>query len=399
MKDFINIVKGVVTDYGRQLTGSKIREFEEQDAISKNILQQHLCTANSRRTIVFSIPAVIASIIFAIVTIASMSVKSIRESVLSLVGLLLIIVCCGSLAVLIYREYKKKKMNLRKLQKLIFFFWLAFSAALLLITLADFSCNVYARRFYLFLTVMTLFPLFNLKESLFVIAPYLAFTLVIGGIFGADFFTLFLTVVFSAAYLLISSLVFTSYCCLFISDRKLNTANERCRQINEKDVLTGVLNKKGLLNRLSDIIDKGANANIAAVFFGIDNFKEYNHIHTDSQGDECLYNICKCVQIVAKPVTDIIARYSGDEFVIVVQNTKEYDLVSFAEQIRRNVERMALPDGNNGIMTVTVGVSSIAQGGFFDYSKLIKEAEDNLALAKKGGKNCVGYMGNVFRVK
>lgn len=399
MKDFINIVKGVVSDYGRHLNGSKIKEFEDQDALSKNILEQHLCTSNSRRIVVFAIPAVIISIVFAIITIASMSVTSIRESVLSLVGILLIILGCGSLAVLVYREYRRKKINLYKLQKLIFFFWLIFSVALLLITLADFSYNVYARRFYLFLIIMTLFPLFNFKESLFVIAPYLVFSILIGGIFGADFLTLFLNAVFSGAYLLISSLVYTSYCCLFISDRKLNTANERCRQINDKDALTGVLNKQGLLRRLSEIIDKGADNNIAAVFFGIDNFKEYNHTHTDSQGDECLYNICKCVQIVAKPITDIIARYSGDEFVIVVQNTKEYDLVSFAEQIRKNVERMALPDGNSGIMTVTVGVSSIAQGDFFDYSALLKEAEDNLALAKKGGKNCVGYMGNVFRAK
>lgn len=399
MTGFINIVKSVVNDYGKHLTGSKIREFEEQDTLSKSLLQQHLCTANSRRIIVFAVPAVIAAIVFSIVTIASMSVWAIRESVLSLAGLLVLIVGCGSPAVLVYREFRKKKPDSQKLQRLIIFFWLCFSLALMLISLADLSCNVYARRFYLFLTVMTVFPLFDLRQSLLVISPYLAFSIILGAAFGADFLTLFLTAVFSLAYLLISSLVYTSYCCLFISDRKLNTANERCRQINEKDALTGVLNKKGLLHRLTDIIDRGADENIAAVFFGIDNFKEYNHNHTDSEGDECLYNICKCVQIVAKPVTDIIARYSGDDFVLIVQNTKEYDLVSFAEQIRKNVERMALPDGKGGIMTVTVGASSIAEGDFFDYSKLLKEAEDNLALAKKGGKNCVGYMGNVFKVK
>ena len=399
MTGFINIVKSVINDFSKHLTGSKIREFEKQDALSKSLLQQHLCTANSRRIVVFSVPAVIISIAFAVMTIASMETQSIRESVLSLAGLLCVIVGCGSLAVLVYREFRKKKLNLKKLQKLIFFFWLCFSLALMLISLADISCNVYARRFYLFLTVMTVFPLLGLKQSLLLITPYLLFSIVLGGIFGADFLTQFLTVVFSLSYLLISSLVYTSYCCLFISDRRLNTANERVRQINEKDSLTGVLNKKGLLHRLTDIIDRGADENIAAVFFGIDDFKDYNRTHTDSEGDECLYNICKCVQIVAKPVTDIIARYGGDEFVLIVQNTKEHDLVSFAEQIRRNVERMALPDGNDGIMTVTVGVSSIAGGDFFDYSKLLQEAEENLTLAKNGGKNCVGYMGNVFKVK
>ncbi len=399
MTGFKNIVKSVISDYGKHLSGSKIRELEEQDALSKSLLQQHLCTANSRRTVFFSVPAVIIAIVFSAITIMSMSVNDIRESVLSLAGLLVIVVGCGSLAVLVYREFRRKKLNLKKLKSLIIFFWLCFSLALMLISLADLSFNVYTRRYYLFLTVMAVFPLLNLKQSLFIMVPYLVFSVTLGAIFGADFLTLFFTVVFSLAYLLISSLVYTSYCCLFISDRKLNTANERCRQINEKDSLTGVLNKKGLLHRLTDIIDRGADRNIAAVFFGVDNFKEYNRTHTDSEGDECLYNICKCVQIVAKPVTDIMARYSGDEFVLIVENTKEYDLVAFAEQIRKNVERMALPDGNDGIMTATVGVSSIADGDFFDYSRLLKEAEDNLALAKKSGKNCVGYMGNVFKVK
>lgn len=399
MTGFKNIVKSVISDYAKHLSGNKIRELAEQDALSKNLLQQHLCTVNSRRTVFFSVPAIVAAIVFSVLTIISMSAENIRESVLSLAGLLLTIIGCGSLSVLIYREFRRKKLNLIKLRRMLVLFWLCFSLALMLISLADMSCNVYARRFYLFLTVMTVFPLLNFKQSLLIISPYLVFSVVLGAVFGADPFTLFLTAVFSLAYLLISSLVYTSYCCLFISDRKLNTANERCRQINEKDSLTGVLNKKGLLHRLTDIIDRGADNNIAAVFFGVDNFKEYNRTHTDSEGDECLYNICKCVQIVAKPVTDIIARYGGDEFVLIVENTKEYDLVSFAEQIRKNVERMALPDGNDGIMTATVGVSSIADGDFFDYSKLLKEAEDNLALAKKSGKNCVGYMGNVFKVK
>ena len=103
MTGFINIVKSVVNDYSKHLTGSKIREFEEQDALSKSLLQQHLCTANSRRIVVFSVPAVIISIAFAVMTIASMETQSIRESVLSLAGLLGVIVGCGSLAVLVYR--------------------------------------------------------------------------------------------------------------------------------------------------------------------------------------------------------------------------------------------------------------------------------------------------------
>lgn len=402
MSGLLKILKSVAEEYGKHLNGSKIREFEAEDPLSASLLKQNLCSVNCRRVIFFTIPAVVIALLFSIVTIINMSKDDIKQSVLCLAGLLVIFFGCGSAAVLLYREYKKKRTDLKRIRQLVLVYWSVFSLALVLITAADFSCNMFSYRFYLYLSIMTVFPLLNVKSSVLIITPFLAFLLVSGLIFGADYYTLFLAVVFSLVYVLISALVYSSHCCLVISDRKLNTANERCRQMDEKDSLTGLLNKKGLTRRLTDIIDRGIDKNIAAVFFDIDNFREYNHGHTDSEGDQCLYNICNCVRITAKSKTDIVSRYGGDEFVLILQDTKEYDLIYFAEQLRSSVERMALPftDGKDGrVVTVSVGVSSIAEGEFNDYSKLLKEAEDSLSLAKSGGRNCVGYMGNVFRVK
>lgn len=400
MTSLIRIIKEVVEDYSRHVSGSRVREYQAEDALSKNILKQELCSTNSGRIVFFALPAVIISVVFAIITIANMSKGDLKQSVLCLSGLLVIIFGCGCLSVLVYREYIRKKNDVKKLQRLIPVFWIVFSLGLLLTTVADFSIGVFAGRYYLFLVVMTVVPLFDLKRSALVIAPYLIMTLIFGIIFGADFITLFLAVVFSLAYLVISSLVYSSHCCLVISGRQLNTANERCRQMDGKDSLTGLLNKKGLTGRLMEIIDRGADKNIAAVFFGIDNFREYNRRHNDTEGDRCLYNICNCVRITAKSKTDIVSRYGGDEFVLILQNTNEYDLIYFAEQLRRSVERMALPfDKEGGIVTVSVGVSAIVEGDFNDYSGLLRDAEESLSLAKSGGKNCVGYMGNVFKAK
>ncbi|MCM1055079.1 MAG: GGDEF domain-containing protein [Bacteroides sp.] len=391
-----NIFGSVISEYSAHLSGAKIKEFESEDPLSKNLLRQRLCEVNSKRIVFFTVPAIVLSIVFAVINIAS---YTLAEQIPSLAGLALTAAGCGGVGGILYREYGKRKTDIDKSERLIFIYWTVFSAAIFLLTVSDFTVNVFAYRFYLYLIVMTVVPLFDLKRSLILICPYLALTVIFGCVFGADILILVLSAVFSFAYLIVSSLVYSSYCCLFISDRQLNIANERCRQINEKDGPTGLLNKKGLTRRLNDIINGGTENNIAAIFFDIDDFRRYNHIYTDSESDECLYNICNCVRIVSKPKTDIISRYGGDEFVIIVQDITEYDLIYFAEQIRKSVERMAVPFESGRIVTVSVGVSSIYEGSLGDYSRLLKEAENNLTLAKNGGKNCVGYMGNVFKVK
>lgn len=399
MTELLKIISSVISDYKLHLTGSKIKEFEEEDPLSKKLLEQNLSIVNSKRAVSLSLPLVLLSVIFAVVTAVQMDTAYLRSSILSLIGFLVIALGCSTLAVLIYRWTKYKKSNTKKIQQFVMLFWIVFSVGALLLTAADFSLNVFSQRFYLYLIIMTVFPLIDIKKSLTIIIPFLAVMELLGIIFGAASLVLVLSLVFSLSYLMISSLVYSSYCCLYISDRKLNTVNERCRQMNEKDVLTDALNKKGLIKRLMDIIDRGVDKNIAAIFFDIDDFRRYNHIYTDKESDDCLYNICNCVRIIAKSKTDIISRYGGDEFVIIVQNTNEYDLVFFAEQIRKSVETMALPFENDKKVTISVGVSAIVEENIKDYSSLLRDAENNLVLAKNGGKNCVGYMGNVFKAK
>lgn len=399
MTELLKIIGGVISDYKLHLTGSKIKEFEADDPLSKQLLDQDLSIINSKRAVGLSLPIVVISVVSAIVTAVQMDSESLKGSILSLIGFLVIALGCSVLAVLIYRVYEHKKSNTKNLQQLIMLFWIVFSVGMLLLTAADLSLSAFSQRFYLYLIIMTAFPLIDLKRSLLIITPFLAVSELLGIIFGASALVLVLALAFSLAYLIISSLIYSLHCCLYISERSLGIANERCRQINEKDGLTDALNKKGLIKRLVDIIDRGADKNIAAIFFDIDDFRRYNHIYTDIESDDCLNKVCNCVRIIAKSKTDIISRYGGDKFIIIVQNITEYDLIYFAEQIRKSVETMALPFENDRKVTITVGVSQIIEEEFKDYSALIRDAENSLMLAKDGGKNCVGYMGNVFKAK
>lgn len=394
-----SIFGSIISDWASHLSGAKIKELQAEDPLSKNLLRQRLCRANCERAVFFAVPAAVLSVIFGIMTVANLKAEIFTQAVLMLSGLILAAAGCGCTGIMIYRQYQKNKGNTTKGEKLTLCFWGIFSAVSLLFILSDTEGSFFLVRFGLYLVIMTVFPLLEIKKAACLVIPNLAAVVAAGIISGAGVYVYLICGGLTFGYLIIASSVFSSFCCLFLEERQLEIANERCRQINEKDTLTGLLNKKGLIKRLTEIMETEGEKNIAAIFFDIDNFRSYNRIYTDSESDECLYNICNCVRIVAKSKTDIISRYGGDEFVIIVQDITEYDLIYFAEQIRKSVERMALPFRDGEIVTVTIGVSSIVEGAMEDYSRLLKEAEDSLALAKAGGKNCVGYMGNVFRAE
>lgn len=380
-------IKTVISDYAGNISGKSIQTLLANDPLAENMLKEKLAELNNKRIVFFALPAVILSIAFGIFTALNFKKNEITENIFALTGASLIIIACGICALIVNKKTKFPSPV----------FWAFFTAAMLLITAADFTATAFFVKYYLYLTIMTLFPLFDLKKSLFLICPYCIGAIILGIVFGGDIFLLIISAIFALAHIVISSLIYSAFACNFIGSRQLDNANERCRRINEQDVLTGLLNKKGLTEKLNEIVKNGTDKNIAAIFFGIDDFRQYNHIWGDKESDESLYKICNCVRIVAKPKTDIISRYGGDEFVIIVQNITEYDLIYFAEQIRKSVERMVLPFNQSRMVTVSVGVSSIIEGNIDDYSKLLTEAEDSLILAKKGGKNCVGYMGNVFK--
>ena len=174
MSELFKIVKSVIAEFSKHLTGAKIKEFESEDPLSKNLLANHLCSTNSKRIVFFMFPAILAAIVFAVSDIKNFAADS-RLALISLISIGVIVFCCGFLSVIIYREYKKRKPDLKKLKRCIFLFWTVFSASMLLMTVSDFSINVFSYRFYFYLIVMTIFPLLNLKEAILIILPYLAF--------------------------------------------------------------------------------------------------------------------------------------------------------------------------------------------------------------------------------
>lgn len=156
------------------------------------------------------------------------------------------------------------------------------------------------------------------------------------------------------------------------------------------DGLTQAHNKRYFLEFLEREIARASRTNrpLSLVMFDIDHFKLINDTHGHLTGDAILKDLCARVRASVRK-DELLARYGGEEFVVVLPEAPNEGAMEFAERIRRIVE--AKPfffEGDTIKVTISVGVST-TQGQIITPAQFIKEADENLYRAKRGGRNKV----------
>ncbi|MBC7086984.1 MAG: GGDEF domain-containing protein [Tissierellales bacterium] len=171
----------------------------------------------------------------------------------------------------------------------------------------------------------------------------------------------------------------------------LNSADE----LNNKaslDFLTGAYNRIYIQNTLPSDIYKSAinNSPISVIMADLDNFKNINDSFGHLVGDEVLKSFTNLVKIHIRE-NDWIARFGGDEFIIVLNNTNLENAYKVAERIRTNLENTKITYNDIQIqITASFGVYEIEEDEVKDdYHKAIEKADLELLKAKKKGKNIV----------
>jgi diguanylate cyclase (GGDEF)-like protein len=166
--------------------------------------------------------------------------------------------------------------------------------------------------------------------------------------------------------------------------QELASANQRLRQMAHQDGLTGIANRRRLDDFLADAWQQArAQAQpLALLAIDVDHFKRYNDAHGHLAGDELLKALAGRLAEGLRSERDLLARFGGEEFLIVMPATTLVEAVQVAEGLREQVSASALG------ATISIGVASQVPGDD-DSSTLIAAADRALYAAKAAGRNRV----------
>jgi len=160
------------------------------------------------------------------------------------------------------------------------------------------------------------------------------------------------------------------------------------------DPLTGLYNRRVFMEMAEKELAKAKRYgyNFSILMLDIDNFKRINDTYGHDVGDLVLKKIAEILRRNVRGA-DVVARFGGEEFIVMLSNANLNGAVKKAEQLRRLIEQtpVELPSGEKLRVTVSIGVSTYR--GQESLEELIKEADIALYEAKRNGKNRV----EVFR--
>ncbi|MGE4559404.1 MAG: diguanylate cyclase [Desulfobulbus sp.] len=176
--------------------------------------------------------------------------------------------------------------------------------------------------------------------------------------------------------------------------RHMKHLEEMNRNLYDKavnDALTGLRNKRYFQEAFEEMFARSLRSHndISCLFFDLDHFKKVNDTCGHAFGDYVLRSIGQLVKKNIR-IGDLAARFGGEEFVLVLQNTSIGQALAVGDKIRALVESHCFSDqGRQWPVTVSIGVASLVSNKPESAASLLQMADQALYLAKDGGRNRV----------
>lgn len=172
--------------------------------------------------------------------------------------------------------------------------------------------------------------------------------------------------------------------------KQLKKLNKELYSIAQKDSLTQLLNRAGF-NKLAMASYRSCvrnHINMSLIFIDIDHFKIINDTHGHPFGDKCIVAVAKTIQKHCKRDTDILGRYGGEEFIIMIVGGEIKEHSDRIVLIKDEIEKLSLQHGNNIIkMTISAGISSLGNDFSIEYEDLLQLSDNQLYISKREGRN------------
>lgn len=162
------------------------------------------------------------------------------------------------------------------------------------------------------------------------------------------------------------------------------------RKLAETDPLTNLLNRRAFMAAAADAtryFQRYGRA-IATLIVDIDHFKRVNDHHGHAAGDAVIRRVGELIAQTLRE-TDKVARFGGEEFVVLLREVNEHEAHELAERIRLIIAESTIAfDGKELAVTVSIGCAAISAHDR-DVEELIERADRALYAAKAAGRNCI----------
>ena len=166
------------------------------------------------------------------------------------------------------------------------------------------------------------------------------------------------------------------------------TAHEKLKFLAFHDPLTGLLNR-GVMERILDrefIRGQRYRSGLALIFMDLDDFKRINDTAGHDTGDQALCLTAKTLTDLKRD-SDIVARFAGDEFVVILPSTDSSQAESYIQRVKRHLNQTPIPNVDKPIyIQLSHGISNIDDAGVTSTQELIKVADKRLYQAKERKK-------------
>jgi diguanylate cyclase (GGDEF)-like protein/PAS domain S-box-containing protein len=177
------------------------------------------------------------------------------------------------------------------------------------------------------------------------------------------------------------------------TERRFAMERDELHGLAFKDSLTGLSNRRYLDQQLELLwqqeVDAAGERFLAVLMVDVDHYKSYNDSYGHQAGDECLRVIASAISSAAGRSSDVVGRYGGEEFTLILRNADAAGARVVAERIREKIEELRLPHASSpfGLVTLSIGVAAQQPTTSSKPSELVEAADRALYAAKRAGRN------------
>lgn len=176
------------------------------------------------------------------------------------------------------------------------------------------------------------------------------------------------------------------------TEEKLIALQKELEALSFKDGLTNIANRRRFDVSL-ELEWESARSNgqpLSILLFDIDFFKQYNDLYGHVRGDRCLIDIAQTLSLALDGPRDLVARFGGEEFVVLLPQADASVALKVAERCQRLIQKQAIPHAqspHDQRITVSIGVGTIVPHDQTKPSSFIEAVDQQLYAAKKNGRN------------